>query len=86
MNKTTIICEYEKYNLWEFPEKFNYTDDPARPIFEDSPDNKRAKAIIDYCQAMISLLHPIAEPSNIFIWIYNYLFISILGHLDYVYK
>eukprot|EP01022_Parablepharisma_sp_SALTPOND_P028483 TRINITY_DN71038_c0_g1_i1.p1 TRINITY_DN71038_c0_g1~~TRINITY_DN71038_c0_g1_i1.p1 ORF type:complete len:560 (+),score=41.95 TRINITY_DN71038_c0_g1_i1:670-2349(+) len=84
MNNTYLIFEYEKFTLWEFPEKFNYTDDPSKPLPEDSPDNDKAKRIIETCDSLERFLIPIAEPSSIFRRVYNFLFDHTLGYSDYV--
>ncbi len=84
MNDTNVIFEYERFSLWEFPEKFSYIEDPSRPLPEDSPDNNKVKHVVEICEEIEALLRPIAEPAGLFKNLCNLLFDKTLGYADYV--
>jgi len=85
MNDTNLIYEYERFTLWEFPEKFSYNEDPSKPLPEDSPDNLKVKKIIETCEIIEKLLTPIANPTNLYRRIMNFIFDKTLGYSDYVF-
>ena len=84
MNNTSLIFEYERFTLWEFPLKFNYSEEPTRPWPEDGPDNYKIKRIIETCGLIEKFLTPIAEPSGLIRRVYNFFFDKTLGYCDYV--
>ena len=71
-------------SLWNFPERFNYTDDPVKPLLEDTPGGYKVNTIIQSCKQIEDLLKPIAEPQSTFRKIYNFIFDRTLGYSDYV--
>ena len=86
MNDTNLIYEYERFTIWEFPEKFSYTEDPSKPLPEDSPDNYKVNKIVETCESLEQFLIPISQPQTIFKKVYNFLFDKTLGYSSYVRK
>jgi hypothetical protein len=84
MNNTSVILAEDKFSLWEFPDKFNYSDEIEKPVLEDTPEGYKANTIIETCEVLERLLIPIAEPKNILRKLYNLFFDKTLGHSNYV--
>jgi len=84
MNNTSVILGEEKLSLWEFPDKFNYSDEIEKPILEDTPEGYKANIIIGTCNTLEQLITPIVEPKSRLRKLYNLFFDKTLGHSDYV--
>lgn len=79
-----MLLEYEKYTLWELPEKLSADDEPTKVLPEDSPENERLNAIVATCTTIEQLLIPVSESSSPVARLKNFLFDRTLGYFDYV--
>jgi len=79
-----VILDYEKFTMWELPDKLNVDEEPTKVLPEDSPDNEKLNTIISTCTMLEDLLLPISEPSTFIRKVKNFLFDRTLGYFDYV--
>ncbi len=79
-----MVCEADKYSLWDFPEAFAYRGAAARVDFEDAPSNLKAKKIIAQCETISAVFARVENPGNIVATIYAFFTERTVGHIDYV--
>jgi hypothetical protein len=85
LNDLKIVYLSESYTLWEFADKFQFHNEPSRPLFEDNPQNNKGKKAFATCEKIETLLNKICTPTNIFLMVYLFLFDNTLGNSDYVF-
>jgi hypothetical protein len=79
-----VLLEYEKFTLWELPDKLNVEKELTKVLPEDSPDNEKLNNIISSCTILEDLLIPISEPSTFIRKVKNLFCDRTLGYFDYV--
>ena len=84
LSETNLIMDGERYSLWslpdDIPEDFSEEDMP-RPLFEDSPQNLKANALLAHLVYMRKILKSSCGHTNIFVRFYNNLFDSTFGNI-----